>query len=54
MDLKTIKSLDIKGKKVLVRVDFNVPLDDQGKVADDTRIKATLPTIEYLLVVGHQ
>lgn len=49
MELKTIGSLDIKGKKALMRVDFNVPLNDEGKVADDSRIKATLPTINYLL-----
>jgi len=53
MNKKTLKDLDVKGKKVFCRVDFNVPMKD-SKITDNTRIKAALPTITYLIDAGAQ
>ena len=49
MNKQTIKDIDLKGKKVLVRCDFNVPMDEEKNITDNTRIVAALPTIKYLL-----
>ncbi|MBO6236836.1 MAG: phosphoglycerate kinase, partial [Schwartzia sp.] len=52
MAKKTLEDIDVKGKKVFVRADFNVPLDENQNITNDKRIRATLPTIEYLLKQG--
>ncbi len=51
MNKKTVRDIDFKGKRVFVRVDYNVPMDKAGNITDDTRVRATIPTLQYLL--GH-
>jgi len=48
----TVRDLDLNGKTVLVRADFNVPLDDSLAITDDTRIRQTIPTIKFILEKG--
>lgn len=52
LNKKTLKDLDFHGKKVLVRCDFNVPMDEEGNITDDNRIVSSLPTIKYLMDQG--
>lgn len=52
MQVPRLQDLDVRNKKVLVRVDFNVPLDKTGKITDDTRLRESLPTIRYILEKG--
>ncbi len=52
MDKKTIEKVDLKGKRVFIRADFNVPLDENSNITDDGRIRSTLPTINYALDAG--
>lgn len=49
LNKKTIENLDLRNKKVLVRCDFNVPMNDAGEITDDRRIRSALPTIEYII-----
>jgi phosphoglycerate kinase len=50
--MKSLRDLELKGKRVLMRVDFNVPTDKENKILDDAKITAALPTIKYVLEQG--
>ncbi|MTI69550.1 MAG: phosphoglycerate kinase [Firmicutes bacterium] len=52
LNKKSVEDIDLKGKKVLVRCDFNVPMNDDGEITDDRRIKSALPTIEHIIKEG--
>ncbi|MDD5430081.1 MAG: phosphoglycerate kinase, partial [Candidatus Omnitrophica bacterium] len=52
MNKKSVSDIDLKGKRVLMRVDFNVPLDKELRITDDGRIKAALETIRYIIASG--
>ena len=50
--MKTLENLFLAGQRVLIRVDFNVPLTEKGQVANDKRIVATIPTLKYIVEQG--
>ena len=50
--MRSVRDIDLKDKRVLMRVDFNVPIDDKGQIADDTKMQGALPTIEYIVGQG--
>jgi len=50
--VRSVRDIDLKNKRILMRVDFNVPMDDEGKIIDDTKMTAALPTIDYVLEQG--
>ncbi|MBK5246320.1 MAG: phosphoglycerate kinase [Peptostreptococcaceae bacterium] len=52
MSKKTVKDIEVEGKRVIVRCDFNVPLDEDGQITDDIRITSAMPTIKYLIEKG--
>ncbi|MEE8618996.1 MAG: phosphoglycerate kinase, partial [Dehalococcoidales bacterium] len=52
MNKSSVRDVEVEGKRVLLRVDFNVPLDETGEITDDSRIQATQPTIKYLIDHG--
>ena len=52
MAIKSVADIDLKGKRVIVRCDFNVPLDNNGEITDEKRIVSSLPTIRYILDQG--
>ncbi|KAL8147072.1 hypothetical protein AgCh_004702 [Apium graveolens] len=51
-NLGSLREADLRGKKVFVRVDLNVPLDDNLNITDDTRLRAAVPSIKYLMIMG--
>ncbi len=52
MAIRTVNQMELKGKRVFIRVDFNVPQDEKGAITDDTRILLSLPTIQFAMKAG--